>query len=156
MVWMVIILPLIAVAGSLTSAFLAMRGADVEIADEVRHDGLAINLDPTRDQAAAALGVKATVAVSEGTLRVQLLLPPTARSPDSLFVMFSHATLGNVDQRVSLKDDGTGNGTYTGALAPLVGGHWYLEVSPPDRAWRLTGDFTGSPDNLALRPRSGP
>lgn len=154
MVWLILVLPVLAVIGSVTSAVLAAKGADPEVAEEVRHDGLAINRDPTRDRAAAALGVEATVTTGGGALRVHLTLPPSAGTPGTLSAMLSHATLGNVDQRISLAGDGAGN--FTGALTPLVPGHWYVEISPPDRGWRLTGDFTGAADNLVLRPRSGP
>lgn len=149
MVWLVIVLPLLAVAGSITSAVLAAHGADPEVADEYRRDGLAINIDPARDRAAAALGVTATVAATDGSLRVRL--DAATPAPATLVVVLSHGTRADLDQRLALTPDGTGG--YRAALAPLAAGHWHVELAPPDRAWRLTGEFSGTTPALTLRPR---
>jgi hypothetical protein len=44
------------------------------------------------------------------------------------------------------------DGTYSAALPALNRGHWYVELSPPNRAWRLTGEFVDRAPELDLRP----
>jgi hypothetical protein len=82
------------------------------------------------------------------------LAPGGAPPPARLVVLFSHATRAAEDRLLTLAADPAG--TYRAPLAPLARGHWYLEVSPADRAWRLTGEFVDQPGTLALRPRPVP
>jgi hypothetical protein len=153
MVWLVITLPLLAVAGSIASALLAAHGADPEVADEFRSDGLAINLDPARDRAAAALGVSASLAVADGRLGVHLA-GAASPAPAALVVVLSNGARSDRDQRLTLAADGAGG--YGAPLAPLADGHWYVELAPTDRAWRLTGEFTGRAPAVTLRARPHP
>jgi hypothetical protein len=119
----------------------------VEVADDVRREGLAIHQDPARDDAASALGVSAKLTLAGGRLHIDLA-PGKAAPPSTLLVVLSHATRAEYDQLVPLTA-GT-NGGFDTTLPPLRAGHWYLEVTPTDRSWRLTGQFTGSDANLAL------
>jgi hypothetical protein len=153
MVWLVIALPALAVAGALASVVTAFVTRDAVVADEYRKEGLAINRDPTRDRAAQRLGVSAALVVDGGALTVRLA-PCTAPPPAQLVVIFSHATRAEHDRLVTLK--AIADGVYAAPLAPLAPGHWYLEVSPADRGWRLTGEFVDTPGTLALRARTSP
>jgi hypothetical protein len=153
MVWLVITLPLLAVAGSIASAALAVHGADPEVADEFRSDGLAINLDPVRDRAAAALGVTATLATTDGRLGIRIGGVP-APAPAELVLVLSNGTHPGLDQRLKLALDAAG--VYRAPLVPLASGRWYLELAPADRAWRLTGEFTGTAPDLTLRAKAHP
>lgn len=153
MVWLVIAIPALTVVGGLTTVVIAHRRSDAIVADEYRKEGLAINRDPTRDRAARRLGVSATVALEAGTLRVRLE-PGMAPPPSQLVVLLSHATRAEQDRLVTLK--AAADGAYAAALAPLPPGHWYLEVSPTDRAWRLTGEFVDTLGTVTLRPGTIP
>jgi hypothetical protein len=66
-------------------------------------------------------------------------------------VLLSHATRAEQDRLLTLR--GSGDGRYSAPLAALAAGHWYLEVTPADRAWRLTAEFVDRPGTLRLRPR---
>ena len=153
MVWLVIAIPALTVVGGLTTVVIAHLRSDTLVADEYRKEGLAINRDPTRDLAARRLGVGAELALEGGTLTVRLA-PGRAQPPGQLVVLFSHATNAEQDRLLTLTADAAG--VYRAPLAPLARGHWYLEVSPADRAWRLTGEFVDRPGTLALRPRPVP
>jgi len=153
MVWLVIALPALAVAGALASVVTAFVTRDAVVADEYRKEGLAINRDPTRDRAAQRLGVSAALAVEDGALTVRLV-PGTAPPPAQLVVIFSHATRAELDRLVTLRS--VADGVYSAPLAPLAPGHWYLEVSPADRGWRLTGEFAESLGPMTLRPGTIP
>jgi hypothetical protein len=149
LVWMVIALPALAVVGGLSTVFIAFQSADAPVADDVRKEGLAIHQDPARDRAATALGVSGELVVGDGRMRL-VLAPGRAPRPSTLVVVLSHATRAELDRLVPLvpADDGG----YEGTLPVLRDGHWYLELTPADRAWRLTGEFRGTGATLALRP----
>ena len=102
MVWLVITLPALAVAGALASVVTAFVTRDAVVADEYRKEGLAINRDPTRDRAAQRLGVGAALAIEDGTLTVRLT-PGSAPPPAQLVVIFSHATRAEHDRLVTLR-----------------------------------------------------
>ena len=153
MVWLVIAIPALTVIGGLSTVVIAHLRSDTVVADDYRKEGLAINADPTRDRAAARLGVSAELALADGTLSVRLATG-TEPAPSALVVLLSHATRAELDRLVTLR--AAGAGLYAAPIAPLAPGHWHLEVSPADRAWRLTGEFIDAPATLALRPRPAP
>jgi uncharacterized protein len=153
MLWLVIAIPALTVVGGLTTVVIAHLKSDAIVADEYRKEGLAINHDPARDLAAQRLGVSATLTLAAGTLAVRLE-PGSAAPPAELVVLLSHATRADQDRLVTLRAGA--DGSYGAPLPPLAAGHWYVEVSPADRAWRLTGEFGDLPATLALRPRTTP
>ncbi|MBS0376367.1 MAG: FixH family protein [Proteobacteria bacterium] len=149
MLWLVMAIPALTVIGGLTTVVLAHRHSDDVVADDYRKEGLAVNRDPARDRAAAELGVTASVSLHGGLLAVHLERGRAA-DPGQLVVVLSHATRAEHDRLVPLR--ATAPGDYAGVVPPLARGHWYLEVSPPDRRWRLAGEFTDAPAALELRP----
>jgi hypothetical protein len=154
LVWLVIAIPALTVVAGLSTVVIARHGADAPVADDVRKEGLAIHQDPARDRAATALGVSARIALGDGRVRVELDAGRAAR-PSTLLVVLSHATRAEFDTLVPLA--AAADGSYGASLPPLRDGHWFLELTPPDRAWRLTGDFTGRGAALALTPEgAGP
>ena len=151
LVWLVIAIPALTVVAGLTTVVTAFRKADVEVSDDVRREGLAIHQDPTRDDAASALGVSAKFTLAGGHLHLELArgkAPPSS----TLLVVLSHSTRAEYDQLLPLTAGA--DGAFDTALPALRSGHWYLEVTPTDRAWRLTGQFTGNDANLALSPET--
>ncbi len=153
MVWLVITIPSLTVVGGLTTVVIAHLRSDAIVADTYRKEGLAISHDPTRDRAAQRLGVSATVALEGGTLSVRLDPGPAPR-PGRLVVLLSHATRAELDRLVTLRAGA--DGTYAAALGALPPGHWYLEISPAERTWRLTGEFVDRLGTLTLRPGTVP
>jgi uncharacterized protein len=151
LLWLVIAIPALTVVAGLSTVLIAFHGADDPVADEIRKEGLAIHHDPTRDRAAVAAGVEATLALGDGQVHVTVVAGH-ATLPRSLVLLLSHATRAERDQMLTL--DATGSGQYAGTLPPLAGGHWYLELTPTDRSWRLTGEFAGERATLQLRPRT--
>ena len=152
-VWLVIAIPALTVPAGLTTVWVAMRGADVVVTDDDRKDGLAITHDPVRDAAARSLSVHATLTVTGSTVSV-VLREGRATIPERLVLVLSHATRATDDREMRLSR--TGERTFAAELGPITAGHWYLELAPPDRAWRLTGEFRESPRGLELAPRQGP
>jgi hypothetical protein len=98
-----------------------------------------------------AAGVTATLALGDGQVHVTLA-SGHASLPNSLVVLLSHSTRAEQDQMVSLSS--SGDGRYAGTLPPLARGHWFVEITPANRAWRLTSEFVGERAALQLRPRT--
>lgn len=141
LMWLVVAVPALAVAGGLVTLFVALRGADVVVRDDFRREGLAIYLDPARDAAAAEAGAQARLEFDRAAHRVRATLTlDGVLPPDRLLLLLSHATRAELDRMIELRN---GAGPYEGALEPLPPGHWHLELTPPNRAWRLRGEFHG-------------
>jgi hypothetical protein len=149
LVWLVAAIPALTVVAGLSTVVIAGRSADDVVHDDFRKEGIAINRDPARDEAAAKLGVAARVSDVDGALTVRLALDE-AQAPRALVAILSHATRAEYDRMLTLERGA--DGTYSAALPTLNRGHWYVELSPPNRAWRLTGEFVDRAPALDLRP----
>ena len=135
-VWLLIALPLTAVIAGLFTLYLAVKSSDGLVVDDYYKRGKAINLDLARDQAAAQYKLHAAIeynaAVNSFTLSLQAqdyVLPQSVR----LSVL--HPTMPGRDQVVSLVRHAAGQ--YTGEVADLALGNWYLQLEADD--WRLFG-----------------
>jgi len=147
LMWFVVGLPVVVVLAAFVTLTIAIRSSDDVVRDDFRKEGLAIYADPARDAAAAAAGARAVLAVdSSGAIALSLTLA-SGEPPDELVVVLSHATRAEFDQLVSLKRR---DGAYAGRGEPLEPGHWYVEITPPGRAWRLKGDFRDAVTGLLL------
>lgn len=148
LMWFVVGLPATVVVAALITVGIAVKSSDDVVRDDFRKEGLAIYADPSRDAAAAALGanVLLTVDAAEGRLHATLTLA-RGEAPDSLVVLLSHATRAELDRLVTLRARG---GVYEGRTDPLPPGHWYVEITPPGRQWRLKGDFRDAAAGISL------
>jgi hypothetical protein len=68
LVWLVAAIPALTVVAGLSTVVIAARSADDVVRDDFRKEGIAINRDPARDDAAAKLGVTARVSDADGAL----------------------------------------------------------------------------------------
>jgi len=150
LMWFVVGLPLTVVVAAFITLYLAARGSDDVVRDDFRKEGLAIYVDPARDAAAAAAGARATLVVdaARGQIRATVTLGQ-GTAPDTLLVLLSHATQAELDRLLTLHG---ADGRYEGAMEELPEGHWYVEITPPDRSWRLRGDFQDSTAAIELAP----
>ena len=149
LMWLVLAIPALTVVAGLSTIVIANVGGDVVVRDDFRKEGLAINRDPRRDAAAARLGVEARVG-QDGTRLVAALVAGDAEPPRRLVAVLSHATRAEHDRMVTLER--TADGAYAAELGELPRGHWYLELTPTSRDWRLTGDFVDRAGALTLKP----
>ena len=151
--WLVLGIPAVTVPAGLATVAIALRTADTVVADDVRMDGLAINQQPQRDAAARQLGISAALTAADGRLTVRLLTPASAR-PRSLVLLLSHGARASEDRMLTLEQSGPA--LYAATAPSLIAGHWYAELSPADRSWRLTGDFNGPLEQLTFVPTPEP
>ncbi len=150
LMWFVVGLPATVVAAGLVTLFLAAHGSDDVVRDDFRKEGLAIYADPARDAAAAAAGARAMLVINAADSRMQVAVTlEQGALPPALLVLLSHATRAEFDRMITLR--GT-DGRYEGSIEALPPGRWYVEITPPDRSWRLRGDFRDSAAALQLEP----
>ncbi|KPJ82643.1 MAG: hypothetical protein AMJ58_00310 [Gammaproteobacteria bacterium SG8_30] len=150
-VWLVIAVPAAAVAGGIVTLVLATSGSDELVRDDFRKEGLAIYLDPERDEAARRVGARARLDLdaTAGSLRASITLE-TSALPREMIVLLSHATRAEYDRLLTLRR--VAPGEYAASLEALPHGHWYVELTPADRSWRLRGDFRDGESTLELAP----
>ena len=148
LLWFVVGLPAAVVIAGFVTLAIAVRSSDDIVRDDFRKEGLAIYADPGRDAAAAVLGARARLVfdATAEALRVELVLGQ-GEPPSSLLVVFSHATRAEFDRMITLNGDGL---VFEGRTGPLPPGHWYVEITPPNRRWRLKGDFRDTAGELVL------
>ena len=150
LMWFVVGLPATVVIAALFTLFLAVRGSDEVVRDDFRKEGLAIYVDPARDAAAAAAGAHASLVIDAGGGRIQATVTLSqGRLPETLLVVLSHATQAEFDRMVELQG---ASGRYQGSMEALPPGRWYVEITPPDRSWRLRGDFRDPTAAIELAP----
>lgn len=133
-VWFVIAIPAIAVIASLQFVRIAYMNQDALVRDDWYEDGKTINQSLARDERARALGVSALINFDDTSGDVLLTLQSRQPlAPDSLRLLFTHATRKALDQDlalVPLKD-----GEYRGQLVRPLDGGFQIELSGGD--WRL-------------------
>lgn len=136
LVWLVVSFPAAAVLGGIATMILAVRSWDGVVVDDYYKRGLEINRTLIRDERAAALGLRAAVALAPSGREVRVTIAGHAAfvPPPTLRVAFLHGTRAGHDQHVILMQARDGN--YTGSLLSLARGNWILHLEAGD--WRLT------------------
>jgi hypothetical protein len=117
-------------AGGVTT-WIAFASADGLVAEDYYKQGLAINKVLAREEAARRMGLEASVAFSNGKIRVEL----KGQAPEAIFVHLAHATRAGYDQRLRLAP--AGDGVYEAVLPPLAAGRWRIAIEDPRGAWRI-------------------
>ena len=133
-VWLVIIFPLIAVIGGLTTAWIAVETDDGLVVDDYYKRGLEINQDLDRDKAAEGYDLTANLMLdqSRGTLKIILAGNETFSLPDSIKLSFINATRKGYDK--SLLVERNPENEYTAVAPPLIKGKWYVLIESGN--WR--------------------
>ncbi len=130
--WLLASGPAIVVVAGLTTAVIAFRGADGLVADDYYKQGLAINREIARDEAARALGITGELTLEPGRIRVTLRASATL--PDRLTIRLAHPSRASEDRVAHLAR--TGEGIWEAPLAPLSAAHWTAIVETPQ--WRIS------------------
>ena len=150
LMWLVVGVPALTVVAGFATLVLAARGGDTVVRDDFRSDGLALYADPARDAAASAAGARATLAFDAPARQLRATLSlAQGRLPDRLLVLLSHGARAELDRMTTLRR--LHGGAYAGTLDALPDGRWAVELTPPDRGWRLRGEFAGPAALVELR-----
>lgn len=123
--------PAIVVVAGIATAIIAFRSADGLVADDYYKQGLAINRDIARDQAAQDLGIAGDVRLLPGLVRVTLR--STSALPDRVTLRFAHPSRASEDRVLHLAR--TPGGTWDAPMPALPAGHWRAIVETA--RWRV-------------------
>ncbi len=136
--WFLMALPASVVVAGLTTVYIANRHADDLVADEYYKEGLAINRQLAKQEAARALALTADLNVSIDQITVRLTGPVT---DPVLRLRLSHPIEADRDFYLSLAR--RADGLYSGPLPVSVGAHWHWTLdSGEDSSWRLDGSLS--------------
>jgi hypothetical protein len=148
--WVLIALPAASVIASLTLVSIAVQTRDSLVRDDYYKAGRAINQELGRDRMAATLGVDAALALDQGRVNVRLGAGEQLDEP-ALTLSLRHPTLAERDREVLLTR--IDSDLYVADLGVLPQAWWHVELTPPHRAWRLTGRWAlPAEERLSLEP----
>lgn len=134
--WLLIIGPAaVLVAGAVTT-WIAFASSDGLVAEDYYKQGLGINRQLAREEAARELGLSADVSLS-GEARVVL----RGAKPEALFLHLAHATRAGHDMRLRLTP--VTDGVYAAELPPMPPGRWRIAIEDPRGAWRILKESPG-------------
>ena len=131
--WILMAAPAAAIVAGAITIYLAVASADGLVVDDYYRQGLAINRELRRDQAARDLGIAASVEAFNGVLRVGL--EGRAAPPEALFAKLVHATRAGHDLRLRLAP--VAPGVYETELPQLPAGRWRVVLEDPHGEWRI-------------------
>jgi hypothetical protein len=121
---------LVIAAGSVTMVF-AFSGRDALVADDYYRQGIGINRTLEREAQARALGLRGTLVLDPGAVRV--VLESAKPLPERIRLTASSATRAGIDRVLTLTRDA--GGTYWAPMAPLADGRWRFILETD--SWRV-------------------
>jgi hypothetical protein len=139
--------PAIVVVAGIATAIIAFSGADGLVADDYYKQGLAINRDIARDEAAQALGIAGDLRLLPGRARAGLRAK--AALPDRVTLRLVHPARASEDRVVYLAR--TADGLWEAPLPGLPAGRWRAIVETAQ--WRVAAQIdTRVAEPAALSP----
>lgn len=137
--WLLMAGPFAVLVAGFITMWISFSGADALVVDDYYKQGKAINQDLRRDQAAAALGLSASVRydAAGGVLSGQLVGAPAVGAIQLLFV---HPTVPGKDLRFSLPL--SPSGSFSASLPLLERARWQVQLEDAGRQWRLNGSWS--------------
>jgi len=133
--WFLMAGPGLVVVAAIATAVIAFRGADGLVADDYYKQGLGINRQIARDEAAQSLGITGEVRLEPGMVRVTLRA--SRALPDRLTMRFAHHASASEDRVVYLAR--RAEATYEAPLANLPPGRWRAIVETAQ--WRVAAQI---------------
>jgi len=133
--WLIMAGPAIVVVAGIATAIIAISGADGLVADDYYKQGLGINRQIARDQAAHDLGIAGDLRILPGVVRVTLR--SAAPLPDRVTLRFVHAARASEDRVVHPAR--TAAGAWEAPLAELPAGRWRTIVETAQ--WRVSAQI---------------
>jgi hypothetical protein len=139
--------PAIVVVAGIATAIVAFRGADGLVADDYYKQGLAINRELARDEAARAMAIAGDIRLQGGVARVALRA--NAALPDRVTLRLVHPARASEDRVAYLAR--TADGLWEAPLPDLPAGRWRAIVETA--SWRVAARLdTRSAEAAALSP----
>ena len=154
--WFLFLLPASVVVASFVTLWIALSHPQSLVRDDYYKDGLALNRDLARTDAASARGLRATLDIDPATGAITVTMPPDPALSQTLRLELLHPTDALLDQALTLQRDTTG--AYTARLAAIPDGKRHLRLGEIGHAspWLLRGVLnTPPPPSTVLLPAAG-
>ena len=135
--WFLIALPGSVVIAGLSTLYIANLYSDDLVVDDYYKDGLAINLELSKQAAAQALGINAEIQVLERRAQVRL---SDQVAPQDLVLRFSHPLEADRDFNVTLIE--LAPGLYQSSLPTELAPNWHWTLESENGKWRLDGSLS--------------
>ncbi len=133
--WLLMAGPAIVVVAGVTTAVIAFRGADGLVADDYYKQGLGINRDIARDQAASNLGIGGEIRLAPGSARVTLRAAGSL--PDRITLRLAHPSRAAEDR--VLYPARAPDGVWEAPMPALPAGRWLAIVETAQ--WRVSASI---------------
>ncbi|VAW76643.1 Putative analog of CcoH, COG3198 [hydrothermal vent metagenome] len=131
--WLLIIPPGGAVIGGIFTIILAVQSPNALVVDNYYREGLAINQQLHRLNAARAQQLSAFLRYDGHHL--QLTVNGSKQPDTTLALQFIHVTRADLDRTIQLKK--YADGEYSAPVPALPAGIWYLRLHPGDKRWEI-------------------
>lgn len=143
--WFLIILPLSAVIGGISTVIIATSNKPDMVVDDYYAKGKAINKDLTLIKNARAKNISAAITQSGNELIINL---NGVQDKSSIHLFLFHPTQAKRDLSQLLTADGSGNYRYQSEQ--LLTGKWQVRIEPFDGSWRLEKSAVLPAENFKL------
>ncbi|WP_455234853.1 FixH family protein [Thiogranum longum] len=132
--WLLISLPASAVIGGIITIILAVQSPNALVVDDYYKEGLAINQEKQRLEAARNMALEGLLRSDGKGITLQLHgKSPVAESALTLSIV--HSTRAELDRELTLRSAAAGH--YVADMPLLSGGTWYLRLQPADGSWEI-------------------
>jgi len=129
--WLLMAGPAAVIVAGAATTWIAFASADGLVAEDYYKQGLGINRQLAREDAARRLGISGEVTMDGERLSVTL----RGASPEALFVHLAHATRAGHDVRLRLAP--AAPGVYAAQLPAMPPGRWRIVIEDPRGTWRV-------------------
>lgn len=144
--------PAIVVVAGIATAWIATATSDGLVVDDYYKQGLAVNQTLARNEAAAVMRLEARLRLADGRAELHLVSRAGAALPAQVRVTLAHPTRGGEDQSVLLAG---AKGDYSGRIAAMGPGRWYVAIEDEAGTWRLAGSLRLPESPVALIEANG-
>lgn len=142
--WFIISIPAGTVIAAFITIYIASKDADSLVKSDYYKKGLAVNLDKSLQEKAAALKIAARLNLTDEGIELQFA--PSEIAPEKLLLQLAHPTQANLDQNILLTRHV--DGIFRGIYQPLShAARWYLTLTPEDHSWSLQRRWTPAAKN---------
>lgn len=149
MVWLVVLIPALAVVMGAVMLTLAVTTYDGLVVDDYYEKGLQINRSMERDGLAERYELASIVMLgpSGGAIEARLQGSADFEAPEVVNLRLLHATRSGLDLHLRLRR--IASGRYLASRPDLAPGRWYVQLDAD--GWRLKGEIEGTQDAQRLR-----
>lgn len=148
--WLVLA-PLIAVViYASTFMYLAVSTSDGIVRDDYYKVARGTNVDTTRTQRAAELGIRGDILIDSLTGDIRLTLKAKEVLSDRLLLDLVHPSHQKYDQSITLRSVNADSGIYLGSLISELQGKRYLLLSDTDETWRIRREIDAPYDQSSF------